>query len=136
LEKVEDAWAASAEEVYEYLAAIGGFEGALDAGDRDHVLRVVRHDALSTARYFHTAYSSPRTRLRTPVYCILGDQDPVTEHYQKKASQWDFFAESVEPVVIRGGGHYFVKHQASELARIIVDRLGPTDRAAGRSGAS
>jgi amino acid adenylation domain-containing protein len=132
----ERSWTASDEEVHEYLTAIGGFEGALDPHDLHHVLRVVRHDGLGADRWFDAVSSSLSVPLRTPVYCIFGDQDPVTEDYKERVSDWRHFAESIELIEIRGGGHYFIKHQAGELARILTDRLRTTDRAGGRSGVS
>jgi nonribosomal peptide synthetase DhbF len=105
--------------LHAYLSGLGGFEGALDAADLRRVLTVVRHDMAQGAALLHEA-STGWERLRTPVRVIIGDADAATEGYETGYLAWERFAHEVSLEVVPGGGHYFLKGEAEQLARLIT----------------
>jgi surfactin synthase thioesterase subunit len=110
------------DELYQYIRAIGGFDGALDDADRDHVIRALRHDMADATRFQMAAHDSAPRRLRAPLHCILGNADPATPAFDTAYRGWEVFAESVSLDVLDGAGHYFVRDRATELAQIIDRR--------------
>ena len=60
--------------------------------------------------------------------CVIGERDRATELYQERYREWGAFADQVELATIPRAGHYFLKHQAETLARLIEEHL---DRWAG-----
>ncbi|MET7288420.1 amino acid adenylation domain-containing protein [Streptomyces sp. NPDC005573] len=109
----------SGEEFYTYIKAIGGFDGALDEDDRHQVLAAVRHDMAGATRFQAAAHRTPEPRLRAPLYCVLGTADPVTPDPERGHRGWSVFADTVRLELVEGGGHYFARDHAAELARII-----------------
>ena len=107
-------------QVHTYLKSLGGFDGIIDPEELAFVMRSFRHDARSFTDYFANRASQPAGhKLRAPIVCLIGDKDPLTKGYQKRYAEWGAFGSAVQLVVIPGGGHYFVKHQADEVARVI-----------------
>lgn len=43
----------------------------------------------------------------------------VTSEYEVRFRDWERFAHHVQLSVVRGGNHYFVKHEAAKLARLL-----------------
>ncbi len=109
----------SDEEMLEWLRWLGGFEDILDPEEIKHIINTVRHDLVNAASYYSWAYTSHPERLRTPIFCIVGTEDAATRNYETRFQEWGYFGESVRLTALEGAGHYFVKHKASELARII-----------------
>ncbi|MET8078098.1 amino acid adenylation domain-containing protein [Streptomyces sp. NPDC005303] len=109
----------SGEEFYTYIKAIGGFDGALDEADRHQVLAAVRHDMAGATRFQAAAHRTPEPRLRAPLYCVLGTADPVTPDPERGYRGWSVFADTVRLELVEGGGHYFARDHAAELARVI-----------------
>jgi surfactin synthase thioesterase subunit len=109
----------SDEEMLEWLRWLGGFEDILDPQEIKHIINTVRHDLVNAANYYSWAYSSQLEKLRSPIFCIIGTEDAATRNYGTRFQEWSYFGEPVELTVLEGAGHYFVKHNASELARII-----------------
>ncbi|MFE6691658.1 amino acid adenylation domain-containing protein [Streptomyces sp. NPDC057743] len=110
-------------ELHGYLSSLGGFEGALDDEDLRTVLGVVRHDMVQGARFQAAARTGWERQLESTVHVVIGDADEATEGFESGHLDWKYFASGVELSVLPGAGHYFVKHQARELARIVSDRL-------------
>ncbi|MVO85503.1 amino acid adenylation domain-containing protein, partial [Streptomyces sp. p1417] len=106
--------------LYADLHAVGGFSGALDGTDRHRVLSVVRHDMLEGAR-LHRDTATTFDRLRTPVHVLIGDADPLTADYTTGYRAWEHYAHDVTLAVVEGGGHYFVKDRAREVADLLTD---------------
>ena len=82
-----------------------------------------RHDGQEAVDYFTQAIDNKHFPLKTPTIFIAGDQDPETENFQERYQEWATFSRQVSLKVVNGGGHYFLKHQAAELAQIIVDSM-------------
>jgi surfactin synthase thioesterase subunit len=55
-----------------------------------------------------------------PLYCIVGDQDPLTKGYLKKYRDWFHYANTVSLVPIKNVGHYIARDQPKELASIFA----------------
>ncbi|GAU69399.1 putative siderophore 2,3-dihydroxybenzoate-glycine-threonine trimeric ester bacillibactin synthetase [Streptomyces sp. NBRC 110611] len=113
--------------LHAYLSSLGGFEGALDDTDLRTVLNVVRHDMVQGARFQAAARTGWGRQLEAVVHVVIGSADEATEGFESGHLAWKHFASEVELSVIPGAGHYFVKHQARELARIVTDRLAAHD---------
>jgi surfactin synthase thioesterase subunit len=113
------------EEIFDYIRSLGGIGEAVYNQQVDFVARGFRHDAQCANDYYRRA-NQFRTlkRLNAPMICIMGDADPLTKNYQTRFKKWLHFARSVELAVIKGGGHYFLKHQAAQLANIIRNNVG------------
>lgn len=109
----------SDKEMLEWLRWLGGFEDVLNPEEIAHIINAVRHDLVNAAIYYRTAYASQPVKLRTPIYCIMGTEDDATREYETRFQEWGYFGESVRLTTLQGAGHYFVKHMASELARVI-----------------
>ncbi|MEU6466915.1 amino acid adenylation domain-containing protein [Streptomyces sp. NPDC046976] len=122
----------SGDEFYTYIKAIGGFDGALDDADRERVLAAVRHDMAGATRFQAAAHGTPGPRLRAPLHCVLGTADPVTPDPEHGHLGWSVFADDVRLDLVEGGGHYFARDHAAELARVIgaASPPGPGPRAA------
>jgi len=61
--------------------------------------------------------------LCAPITFVAGERDPETPHVRRRHQEWRRFADVVELALIPGAGHYFLKHQADELAGIIAPAL-------------
>lgn len=98
-----------------YLNSLGGFADEIDdPAILTTIMNSFRHDSESAGKYLYLDES--RRPLNVPLICLVGDQDPVTVGYETKFEAWQAFAPSVYLEVISGGGHYFVKHQAVQVA--------------------
>ena len=118
----------SVDELYQYIRAIGGFDGPLEDTDRDHVIRALRHDMADATRFQMAAHDTAPRKLAAPVHCILGNADPATPAFETAYRGWEVFAESVSLDVLDGAGHYFVRDRAPELAVLIDARTGGGDQ--------
>lgn len=107
-------------EMFSFISSLGGFDGPLASDDATRILQVLRHDLVEASRFFARGYESPGRRLRAPVRCLLGAEDPATATSEDQYREWGMFATSIELTVIPGAGHYFMKHQAAEVADIIA----------------
>ncbi|MCY9165986.1 amino acid adenylation domain-containing protein [Bacillus atrophaeus] len=113
----------SENELEMYLQSIGGFDGALDYGETKEIIAAVRHDMLEHARFFEKNYKEPSIKLRTPLHCVLGECDVITNKQENRAADWKAFATNVKSSRISRGNHYFVKHEAMQLARLLAKEL-------------
>ncbi|MER5497716.1 amino acid adenylation domain-containing protein [Streptomyces sp. NPDC002561] len=106
---------------HDVLRALGG---QMEEDTRGSVIRAVRHDARQAVDWFSARFEihAPR-RLRAPVLCVVGDRDRTTELFEERYREWTAVADDVSLSRIPHAGHYFLKHQARELAGIIEERL-------------
>jgi amino acid adenylation domain-containing protein len=113
----------SDEQVLRYLQSLGGFEDVLEPEVLRQLMAAFRHDGQEAGRWFTAQYTGrdDGSRLDAPITFIAGDKDPETRHHHRRYREWERFARSVDLEVIGGGGHYFVKHHAPELA-VVVER--------------
>ncbi|GGO17072.1 hypothetical protein GCM10010116_34480 [Microbispora rosea subsp. aerata] len=113
----------------DFLRTLGAVDD--DFGDTGIMLRALRHDVEEAQAWFSRHLDSPayeERRLKVPLLCVIGERDRSTELYRERYREWGAFAERVELATIPRAGHYFLKHQAETLARLIDERL---DRWAG-----
>ncbi|MEQ0559938.1 amino acid adenylation domain-containing protein [Amycolatopsis sp. NEAU-NG30] len=104
------------------LRAGGGLLDDMDEQASTAMLRGLRHDAAEAQSWFGRELASP-ARLAAPVLCVVGSSDPATELYPERYREWGAFAERVELAVIPQAGHYFLRHQAAEVAAVLRTRL-------------
>ncbi|MBO1334076.1 non-ribosomal peptide synthetase [Streptomyces sp. VRA16 Mangrove soil] len=113
-----------AKSLYEFMKALGGFDGALEESDLRTVLDVLRHDMTQGLRFQLAAEKEGHRPLATPLVLVAGDEDAATRGHETAYRNWKHYAAHVELAVIPGAGHYFVGHRPEELAAIIAGRLG------------
>ncbi|MBN2001946.1 MAG: amino acid adenylation domain-containing protein [Anaerolineae bacterium] len=124
-----DRWQ-STRSIYDTLRALGGFTDLMDPQEREFVLRNLKHDAERAEDYYTLAYSPQAdVRIQAPILCIVGQMDRATEFYQERYKEWATFSATVALKVIPNAGHYFLKHQADELAGSIVAQLAAWEQA-------
>ncbi|WP_114907069.1 non-ribosomal peptide synthetase/MFS transporter [Ornithinimicrobium murale] len=114
---------------HDMLRSLGGFTDVVDPADRSFLIRALRHDAREAESYYTERYSEveagrPVQQLRAPLLCVVGDRDRATELYQERFAEWTDFSADVDLAVINRAGHYFLKHQAEELAGVLHGRIG------------
>ncbi|MFF2654334.1 amino acid adenylation domain-containing protein [Streptomyces sp. NPDC058045] len=103
------------------LRALGG---QLEDDTRGAMIRAVRHDARQAVDWFSARFETQDPpRLRAPVLCVVGDRDRTTELFEERHREWTAVADDVSLARIPHAGHYFLKHQAGELAGIVQARL-------------
>ncbi|RSN34594.1 non-ribosomal peptide synthetase [Amycolatopsis sp. WAC 01416] len=108
------------------LRATGGLLDDMDEAASAAMLRALRHDAGQAQAWFGRALdpdAGGKPRLTAPVLCVVGSSDPATELYQERYREWGVFADRVELAVLPKAGHYFLRHQATEVAALLHDRL-------------
>ncbi|HEU5392246.1 MAG TPA: amino acid adenylation domain-containing protein, partial [Streptosporangiaceae bacterium] len=102
------------------LTRLGADITDLDRGQRRFMIRTARRDGRLAMSYLAGLPASGPVKLRAPVICVVGSQDPGTSNYRDRFREWAFLSESVSVVVLDDAGHYFVHHQAEELAAILT----------------
>ncbi|MGP3947715.1 non-ribosomal peptide synthetase [Streptomyces sp. 7N604] len=121
----EDPFAALSDvELAESFARLGGFSD-LSEGEARVIGRLLRHDGGEARRYFRQALARPDDRLRTPLTCLIGDSDPLTEDYADGWRNWGLIAPRHELVVLTGD-HYFVREHPRDVADRLLAALDPT----------
>jgi amino acid adenylation domain-containing protein len=118
------------DELLDHLRSIGGFDGMFDDGDLGAVIGVVRHDLAEAVRFFlrEQLGQNPPVRLAGSLHVVVGGADPATIGAEGRYREWEQYADAVTFTSIPGAGHYFIRHQPDELARIVVSRLEDSGR--------
>jgi amino acid adenylation domain-containing protein len=119
----------------ELLRSMGGLTDALPSFS----LRAVRHDARESEELY-SRLCHDRTHRRTlHALTVVGERDRITEFHQERYREWNILCADTALAVIPDAGHYFLKHQAEQLAGAIVrwteGRLAPEPVAAEASAA-
>lgn len=109
--------------VYDAMRSVGGFADVIDPAEQEFVMERMRYDARQAEDYFTWAQGQKNVAHRAPILCIIGKEDPMTEFYQERILEWEAFSPAVEGVTLEQAGHYFIKHQASQLAHIITTQV-------------
>ncbi|MYS78909.1 non-ribosomal peptide synthetase/MFS transporter [Embleya scabrispora] len=115
----------------DYLRAMGGFTDVYDDAEQRYLIRALRHDVRQAEDFYTRAYGDERPApVAAPILCVVGDKDRATLLYEERYAEWEHFGPRVELAVIPRAGHYFLKHQAVELARVLSRwSAGPTPAA-------
>ncbi|MFE5330744.1 amino acid adenylation domain-containing protein [Embleya sp. NPDC056575] len=104
----------------DYLRAMGGFTDVYDEAEQRFLIRALRHDVRQAEDFYTRAYGDDRpVPVAAPILCVVGDKDRATLLYEERYAEWEHFGPRVELAVIPKAGHYFLKHQAGELARLL-----------------
>lgn len=105
----------------DYLRAMGGFTDVYDRAEQDFLVRALRHDVRQAEDFYTRAYGDGRpARMAAPILCVVGEKDRATQLYEERYAEWEHFGATVDLAVIPRAGHYFLKHQAAELARVLA----------------
>ncbi|MFB6891499.1 amino acid adenylation domain-containing protein [Kitasatospora sp. NPDC056327] len=105
----------------DYLRAMGGFTDVYDRAEQDFLVRALRHDVRQAEDFYTRAYGDGRpAKIDAPILCVVGEKDRATLLYQERYTEWEHFGDSVDLAVVPRAGHYFLKHQAEELARVLA----------------
>ncbi|WP_327673510.1 non-ribosomal peptide synthetase/MFS transporter [Kitasatospora sp. NBC_00458] len=119
----------------DYLRAMGGFTDVYDQAEQDFLVRALRHDVRQAEDFYTRAYGDARPApIAAPILCVVGEKDRATLLYQERYAEWEHFGGTVDLAVIPRAGHYFLKHQAEELARVLVG-FAATGTVAGQADA-
>jgi amino acid adenylation domain-containing protein len=109
------------------FAKLGGFTD-LDESEAKVIGRLLRHDGTEARGYFRHAIVGERARLRTPLTCLIGADDPLTTDYATGWLGWAKLAAEHELVVLPGD-HYFVNEHAAQVARHLCAALDAFEEA-------
>lgn len=110
---------------FDFLRMLGGFSEGLDPAEQDFMLAGLRHDVQEVEDYYTEAYAVPwEKKLKAPIVSVVGEMDRVAEFYEERYLEWEYFSESVTLQTIPLAGHYFIKHQADQLAGVVHGVLG------------
>lgn len=116
------------------LRAMGGLTDELDATEQSFSLSALKHDSCESQDLYSRLCHNPRRRRTLHALTVVGERDRITEFHQERYREWNLLCVETELAVIRDAGHYFLKHQAGELADIVVRwaerRLGAGDSTA------
>jgi len=117
-----DRWTAR-KNALEDLRALGFFTEQLDTHEQDFIVRNFIYDSSQTEDFYTEVYTQQSIpKLKAPITCVIGEMDRATELYEERYKEWLTFNPVVDLKVIPQAGHYFLKHQAAELAQIVVEK--------------
>lgn len=118
-----DPWAMSSDNmILKFLKKIGGPEfEKLSEDDRNHFMKVFRHDVKEYYRYFYNLGNIDK-KYEVPCVNILAKNDLMTKSgVRGKKSDWDLYFNNVEKIVLEAAEHYFIKTDANRVAKIMED---------------
>ncbi len=109
--------------LYEGLRVLGGFSETMAEEEIQFAVNSMRHDMREAEDFYTEADQTPAAaQIKAPILCVVGEGDRTTELYQERYRNWETYSSKVELAVIPKAGHYFLKHQSAELARVIADQ--------------
>lgn len=100
------------------FAELGGF-AELDVTEARYIGRLLRHDGAEARRYFGACLSQPMAKIRTPLNCLIGKDDPLTLDYGTGWTAWRQCAERADMHVLPGH-HYFLNQHPDLLAQQLL----------------
>ncbi|GAA2409013.1 hypothetical protein GCM10010404_78700 [Nonomuraea africana] len=102
-----------------WLKSMGVDMDEFDPAQADRIVANMRHDTRNAGAYFTRLLEEGATPLRAPIISVVGERDPLTDYHQERFREWSFLTGTTALVVLEEAGHFFVKHRAGELARIL-----------------
>ncbi|MFC4588788.1 non-ribosomal peptide synthetase/MFS transporter [Sphaerisporangium corydalis] len=111
------------------LRGIGGLTEELDPAEQAFVLRALRHDSRQAEQFYSDHCHAPGRERTLHALSVVGERDRLTEFHEERYREWDMLCAETEIEVIPDAGHFFLKHQAGELATILTrwyDRRRPS----------
>ncbi|MCP5099755.1 MAG: MFS transporter [Chloroflexi bacterium] len=109
--------------IYEAMRGMGGFTDVLDSAEQKFVIETMRHDVRQASDYYTHFDGAESHKLQVPICCVVAQEDPATEFYEERAADWLPYSDHVEMCLIPEAGHYFLKHQAPDLGRIVTQQV-------------
>ncbi|WP_199563741.1 MULTISPECIES: non-ribosomal peptide synthetase/MFS transporter [unclassified Streptomyces] len=106
-----------------WLIGLGVNTSDLDKEQAAFIIGNMRRDTQAAEDYFTRAIADVAAgapRLRAPLVCLVGDQDPAADFYQERYREWLLLAERSAVAVLDQGGHFFLKYRAQEVAEAIT----------------
>ncbi|MEV0841761.1 amino acid adenylation domain-containing protein [Actinocatenispora sera] len=105
-----------------WLKSMGVSMDDLDPDQSRRIIRNMRHDSRSAEEYFTGLLDTDGelASLGAPVVAVVGDQDPATEFFAERYTEWQFLTDTTAAVVLDQAGHFFLKYRATELAEILT----------------
>jgi amino acid adenylation domain-containing protein len=107
--------------IVQYLSRIGLDQVSLPQNYLDSMIRSFRHDVKNYYRYFHEHRNGTANKLKAPVVCVVGENDPMTANYARRYTAWERYADSVKLQPIKQANHYFIKSNAEDLAALLIE---------------
>ncbi|WP_327091142.1 amino acid adenylation domain-containing protein [Nonomuraea sp. NBC_01738] len=104
-----------------WLKGMGVDMDELDPAQADRIVANMRHDTRNAESYFTRLLEEKATPLKAPIISVVGERDPLTDYHQERYTEWGFLTCTTALVVLDEAGHFFVKHRAGELARILTE---------------
>jgi len=108
-------------DIHNILSSMGGFWFELREEELKQMMVNLREDDDMMQEYFkRNSIIKTGKKLNSPIYCIIGDVDPMTECYEERFQKWEDYSKRVDIKVIQGGNHFFIYHNADELTEIFA----------------
>ena len=115
---------ASQRSSFDILKSFGFFDEVTDVAQQEFVMTNFVSEHQEIEDFYTALYSAPFRKLKAPLTCVVGEMDRATEFYQERYHEWEHFCGVVDFAVIPKAGHYFIKHQADDLGKIIRQGIG------------
>ncbi len=112
---------ASQRSAFDILKSFGFFDEVTDTEQQDFVMANFVREHQEIEDFYTELYGAPFRKLKTPLTSVIGEMDRATELYQERYREWEYFSDRVDFAIVPKAGHYFIKHQPGDLARIIED---------------
>ncbi|MEU4440019.1 non-ribosomal peptide synthetase/MFS transporter [Micromonospora chalcea] len=103
-----------------WLKSMGVDTDELDPEQADRIISNMRADSRASEEYFTRLLDKQATKLRAPIISVVGSEDPVTDYYRERYTEWQFLSDTLGLVVLDQAGHFFLKYRAEELAEIVT----------------
>ncbi|GAA1300732.1 hypothetical protein Psi02_27630 [Planotetraspora silvatica] len=84
------------------------------------IIRNRRQGTREAEEYFTRLYGDSSDPLQAPIISVVGERDPATEFYQERYREWHHLTGETALVVLDEAGHFYLKHRAAELAKIVT----------------
>ena len=102
------------------LRGIGGLVEDLEPAEQAYILRALRHDNRQAEQFYTRQFQQPDPAPALRALVVVGERDRLTEFHQERYHEWDTHCASTSLAVIPDAGHFFLKHQAAQLATAII----------------
>lgn len=105
-------------EINELQQAWGAEEAIIPKELRTSMIRKFR---ANSTEYFRWAKLRGSWKLDAPVFNIVADDDPVTQGYRRRFTEWKMLSNSVQLYRMETGQHYFINEKAPEVADMLCE---------------
>jgi surfactin synthase thioesterase subunit len=102
------------------LRGIGGLTEEMEVEEQAFILRALRHDSRQAEAFYSQACHDPDQERTLPALAVVGERDRLTEFHEERYREWNLLCATTDLEVIPDAGHFFLKHQATQLAAILT----------------